>query len=142
MSGPVVTVGYGAAYPEAVIDQLAEELAQCGLPSRLELLGPDARLVVDLPMDDALLSEPVTALWDAVVATAQRRHRRQLAEGQPREVTVTLRLPGDVAVVATPDTSADQTRPLMTALTERRAAGTLGPGTWHWHGGTGLRRTG
>src|SRR3954447_5472269 len=86
MSGPTVVVGYGDAYPESVIDQLASEIEACGVVARLELLGPDARIVVELPADDALLTGPVRALWDAVVATAQRRHRRQLAEGRPREV--------------------------------------------------------
>jgi hypothetical protein len=126
-------VRHGTAYPEAVIEQLAAELAGCGLPVELEVLGPNSRMVVDLP-DGVPLGEPVTALWDAVVATAQRRHRRQRAEGLDREVTVTLLLSG-VAVVVTPATSPDQTEPLMAVLTERRAAGTLTAGTWRWNAG-------
>ena len=107
MPAPRVTIRYGSAYPDAVLDHLEGEVAAAGLAAQLEPLVPDptgddtsACLVVEVPDGGLLDGDPdgggFGAAWDAVVATALRRSRRQQAEGDRRDVVVALRLPGDV----------------------------------------------
>jgi len=100
---PRVTIRYGSAYPDAVLDHLEGEVAAAGLAAQLEPLAPDladgdtsAFLVVEVPDDQVHDGAAFGVGWDAVVATARRRSRRQQAEGDRRDVVVALRLPGDV----------------------------------------------
>jgi hypothetical protein len=146
VTGPSVVIRYGGAYSDAVIDYLASEVARSGLSAELEPFGGhlgaldlSAWIVVEPAAGDGgvlpggvLLTEGMMASWDAVVATARRRQRRQQASGELRDVVVTLLLPGDIEIVVTPDIGEDHTLPLMTALAERLAAGRLTAGRWWW----------
>lgn len=134
MARPAVVIRYGTAYPDAVIDQLATEVEASGVPALLEPADPSARIVVELPAESAvaLSDPPLAAVVDAVVAVARRRHRRQRAAGEVREVSVTLLLPGGAGVVLPVETAGEEPGPLVTAVAARLAAGTLTPGTWRW----------
>lgn len=56
-------------------------------------------LVVELPAAATLCDGGFVAVWAAVVATARRRYRRQLAEGGGPNVAVAQRLLGGIDVV-------------------------------------------
>ncbi|HEX2809477.1 MAG TPA: hypothetical protein VHN80_25225 [Kineosporiaceae bacterium] len=142
MTGPPVVIRYGCAYPDAVIERLASDVADSGLSAQIEPLGPRAGAIdtagliaVELSTGatGALLSEAMKTTMDALVDAAQRRRRRQQATGEVRDVAVILHLPGDVQIVVTADASADQTDLLMTAVTQRRTAQTLTAGVWQWN---------
>ena len=146
MTTPRVTIRYGSAYPDAVLDHLEGEVVGAGLAAHLEPLPLDtagddtsAFLVVEVLEGDLLDDGPDAdldrgafgAAWDAVLATALRRSRRQQAEGDRRDVVVALRLPGDVVVTA-PGTGEGEATPLVAALRRRRAGGGLTAGVLLW----------
>jgi hypothetical protein len=141
MTAPLVVIRYGYAYPDAVIDRLATYVADSGLVAQIEPLGPGAGpvdtaglITVDVSTGTSTLrSEAMTTTVDALLDAAQRRRRRQLASGEDRDVAVILQLPDDVQIVVTADASTDHTHLLMTAVTQRQAAGTLTAGVWQWN---------
>jgi hypothetical protein len=145
MTASYVVIRCGSAYPDAVVDRLESEVADSGLSARIENFGPLTEAVdstgliaVELPDDttDVLLSEALRVSLDALVDAARRRRRRQDAAGELRDVAVTLHLPGDVRIAVPDDVGPSGTDLLMTAVTERRTAGTLAPGTWRWNPAT------
>lgn len=142
MTGPRVVIRCGSAYPDAVIERLASEVADSGLSARLEPFdsraeGVETSGLIALELSDGatgvLLSEAMKTTLDALVDAAQRRRRRQQASGEVRDVAVILHLPVDVQIIVTTDANADRTDLLMTALTQRRTAGTLMAGVWQWN---------
>jgi hypothetical protein len=136
--GPVV-FRHGSAYPDAVVEQLACEVDATRVRVRLEPVDtvPElpGHLVVELPAAAALRDQGFVAVWAAVVATARRRHRRQLAEGGGPDVAVTLRLLGGIDVVVAPDGTEPDPGRLLAVIAERLRAGTLTAGTWGWDPG-------
>jgi hypothetical protein len=120
-----------------VVEHLAATLDEAGVAARIEdaTSGPPAAIAVAVT-DDGLLDPATVTAWDAVVATALRRSRRQRAEGIEGDVTVTLQLPDGLAVVVPPHAGEAQTGPLLTAVARGRVDGTVRDGTWWWDPGT------
>jgi hypothetical protein len=148
MTGPQVVIRCGSAYPDAVVERLATEVADCGLSARIEDFALPAEALADgdddldaglialeVPDDafDTLLSPPMRTTVDVLVDAAQRRHRRQLAAGEVHDVAVILHLPGDVRVVVSSDASTHRTDLMLAAVVRRRVAGSLTAGAWWWN---------
>ena len=142
MTQPCVVIRCGNAYPDAVVERLASQVADSGLPARLEPLPPDAGaadgaglIAVEVPgaAVGMLPGEALAVTVDALVDAAARRRRRQEAEGEERAVAVILDLPDDVRVVIPVDGPLPGTDLLLRTVAGRRAAGTLPAGTWHWN---------
>jgi len=129
-------IRFGRAYPDAVVDRIATEIDDAGLAARIADLDPGdgsldttARIALDCtatdPQDGEALAAAVATLLDA----ARRRRRRQDATGEPRDVTVTLHLPGEVRIDV-PDPDPEQAPLLVAAASDGR----LAAGTWRWDG--------
>jgi len=138
---PEVVIRFGRAYPDAVVERLAAEIGQLGLPVRVEDGGPGTQapdgaglIALEVPADAGvpLTGDAFRATLEVLLDGAQRRDRRLRAAGEDGEVAVVLTLPDDVRIVVPGPAGPDQSGVLTATVVDGLGAGTLTAGTWAW----------